>query len=109
MLPAPPMIDLGGVSMTALPPTRTVIEWVAFGYLAVVSAFLGFVAWYRGLAIGPMTQVSQVQLSRPVMSICWAALLLGESVTWTTVLGGAVVIGCAGLAVRARLFGQIRR
>lgn len=109
VLSAPLMVALGGVSMEALPPTGTVIEWIAFGYLAVVSAFLGFFAWYRGLAIGPMTQVSQVQLSQPVMTICWAALLLGESVTWATVLGGVVVIGCAGLAVRARLFGQIRR
>ena len=49
-----------------------------FAYLAVVSMFLGFFAWYRGLAIGPMAQVSQVQLVQPVMSIAWAALLLHE-------------------------------
>ena len=65
--------------------------------------YLGFFEWYRGLAIGPMTQVSQVQLIQPVMTIAWAALLLHEGLTWTTVLGGAVVIGCAALAVRIRL------
>ena len=43
--------------------------------------YLGFFAWYRGLAIGPIAQVSQVQLVQPVMSICWAALLLREEVT----------------------------
>jgi drug/metabolite transporter (DMT)-like permease len=50
-----------------------------------------------------MAQVSQVQLVQPVLSICWAALLLGEQLTWTTVLGGLVVIACAGGAVRVRL------
>lgn len=65
--------------------------------------FLGFFAWYRGLAIGPMTQVSQIQLVQPVLSIAWAALILGESLTETTLIGGAAVIACAGLAVRARL------
>jgi drug/metabolite transporter (DMT)-like permease len=65
--------------------------------------FLGFFAWYRGLAVGPIAQVSQVQLLQPVMSICWAALLLGEALTWSTALGGLAVIACAGAAVRVRL------
>ena len=56
--------------------------------------------WYHGLAIGPRTQVSEVQ---PVLSILWAGLLLGEQVTWTTILDGLAVILCAGAAVRARL------
>jgi drug/metabolite transporter (DMT)-like permease len=65
--------------------------------------YLGFFAWYRGLAIGPMARVSQVQLVQPVLSIAWAALLLREELTWTTVLGGIAVIVCAGIAVRIRL------
>jgi drug/metabolite transporter (DMT)-like permease len=50
-----------------------------------------------------MSQVSQVQLVQPVLTIGWAALLLREELTWLTVLGGAAVIACAGLAVRVRL------
>jgi drug/metabolite transporter (DMT)-like permease len=50
-----------------------------------------------------MTQVSQIQLIQPVLSICWAGLLLGETLTWTTIAGGLVVILCAGTAVRIRL------
>lgn len=76
--------------------------WMAFAYLGVVSMFLGFFAWYRGLAIGPMTTVSQVQLAQPVFGIAWAALLLGENVGWSTVGGGLAVIACAALAVRTR-------
>ncbi|MFC6354499.1 DMT family transporter [Luethyella okanaganae] len=100
---APLMIVLTAVAWVQQPPAGTPVEWAMFGYLAVVSMFLGFFAWYRGLAIGPMAQVSQVQLVQPVLSILWAALLLHEELTWPTILGGIVVILCAGIAVRTRL------
>ena len=103
VLAAPLMLALAAVSAAAQPPQATPVQWAAFGYLAVVSMFLGFFAWYRGLAVGPIAQVSQVQLLQPVMSICWAALLLGEALTWSTALGGLAVIARAGAAVRVRL------
>ncbi|MTE17775.1 EamA family transporter [Streptomyces sp. TRM43335] len=102
VLSAPLTTVLTGVSMSQRPPTGAPVEWAAFAYLGVVSMFLGFFAWYRGLAIGPMAQVGQVQLVQPVMSICWAALFLRERLTWPTLLGGVAVVACAGLAVRIR-------
>lgn len=103
VLSAPPMITLAGLSVSQQLPTATPVEWAAFAYLGVVSMFLGFFAWYRGLGIGPMAQVSQVQLVQPVMTISWAAVFLGEQLTWPTVLGGITVVTCAGIAVRTRL------
>ncbi|RJL21476.1 DMT family transporter [Bailinhaonella thermotolerans] len=103
VLAAPLMIALTAASAVRQPPSGTAIQWAAFAYLGVVSMFLGFFAWYRGLAIGPMAQVSQIQLVQPVMTISWAALLLRETLTWPTVLGGVAVIACAALAVRTRL------
>ncbi|GAB2549044.1 DMT family transporter [Leucobacter ruminantium] len=106
VLASPLMILLTGVAIAQHPPTATPVEWGAFAYLAAVSMFLGFFAWYRGLAIGPMAQVSQVQLTQPVMTILWAGLLLGERIGWPTILGGVAVVGCALLAVRARNSGR---
>lgn len=103
VLAAPLMVTLAGVSWVQRPPTAGPAEWAAFGYLAVVSMFLGFFAWYRGLAIGPIAQVSQVQLIQPVLSIVWAAMLLREQLTWYTVVGGLAVVLCAAIAVRTRL------
>lgn len=103
VLASPLMVVFVGISVSQQPPSGTAVQWAAFAYLGVVSMFLGFFAWYRGLAIGPMAQVSQVQLAQPVISICWAALLLGEQLTWATVVGGLAVILCAGGAVRVRL------
>jgi drug/metabolite transporter (DMT)-like permease len=100
---APLMGVLTLVALSREAPHGSPTEWLAFAYLGLVSMFLGFFAWYRGLAIGPMAQISQVQLVQPVMSITWAGLLLGEHITAATLLGGLVVIACAGTAVRARV------
>ncbi|MCU1512308.1 MAG: hypothetical protein JWO34_2148 [Arthrobacter sp.] len=103
VLASPLMVFLTALSAAHQPPSGTKAQWAALAYLGVVSMFLGFFAWYRGLAIGPMAQVSQTQLIQPVLSICWAGLLLGETLGWTTVIGGLAVILCAGAAVRVRL------
>lgn len=102
VLCSPVMASLTVASAMQNPPSGTPIQWAAFGYLGLVSMFLGFFAWYRGLAIGPMARVSQVQLVQPVLSITWAALLLGEPVTVRTAVGAMVVVVCAGAAIRVR-------
>ncbi|MFE2655463.1 DMT family transporter [Brevibacterium sp. NPDC059310] len=103
VLSAPVTLTLTIVAIVAQPPTGTVGQWASFAYLCVISMFLGFFAWYRGLAIGPMAQVSQIQLVQPVMSIAWAALLLGEHLDVPTLLCGTAVIASAALTVRTRL------
>lgn len=103
VLAAPLMIALTVASVVSEAPAASTSQWLAFAYLACVSMFLGFFAWYRGLAIGPMAQVSQVQLVQPVLSILWAGLLLREQVGWATVVSGLVVVACARSAVRTRL------
>jgi len=92
---------LGGLA-SGLPDAGPA-SWLAFAYLAVVSQFLGFFAWYRGLAIGPIARVSQTQLIQPVMSIIWATLILGEQLDLLVWVGALVVLVCASLAVRARI------
>ncbi len=103
VLASPLMLALAAVAVVRQAPDATAPQWACFGYLSAVSMFLGFFAWYRGLAIGPMAKVSQVQLLQPLLSLCWAALLLGERIGWLTAVGGLVVIACAGGAVRSRL------
>ncbi|MGV8875073.1 MAG: DMT family transporter [Rhodococcus sp. (in: high G+C Gram-positive bacteria)] len=100
---------LAGFAWWQQPSTAGASEWAAFAYLAVVSMYLGFFAWYRGLAIGPMSSVSQIQLIQPVLTICWAAIILREGLTWPVVVGGAAVIVCATVAVRTRMSPSVRQ
>jgi drug/metabolite transporter (DMT)-like permease len=99
----PFMAPLTAVNTLLEPLSTDPIAWLCFLYTAIFSMFLGFFAWYRGLAIGPMTTVSQVQLSQPVFTLLWSALILGEILTPDILLGGAVIISLAFIAVRARV------
>lgn len=67
-------------------------SWWAFVYLAVFSMWLGFFAWYRGLAIGGAVRVSQTQLVQPFLSLLMAVPLLGERLDGITLGFGLAVI-----------------
>ncbi len=66
--------------------------WAAFGYVALFSMWLGFFAWYRGLALGGTVRVSQVQLLQPFLSLLFAVPLLGERLEPVTVAFSLAVI-----------------
>jgi drug/metabolite transporter (DMT)-like permease len=66
--------------------------WWGFAYVAVFSMWLGFFAWYRGLAIGGTVRVSQVQLMQPFLGMLFAVPLLGESIDAVTLAFAAAVI-----------------
>jgi drug/metabolite transporter (DMT)-like permease len=66
--------------------------WLGFGYVAVVSQLLAFFAWYRGLALGGVARVSQIQLLQPLLTLAASALLLHEQVTLATLLVALVVV-----------------
>ena len=59
--------------------------WAGFAYVAVVSQFLAFFAWYRGLALGGVARVGQMQLFQPFLTLFESSLLLGETITLPTV------------------------
>jgi drug/metabolite transporter (DMT)-like permease len=61
-------------------PAQTVqpAAWLGFAYVALFSMWLGFFAWYRGLALGGTVRVSQVQLVQPFLSALAAVPILGE-------------------------------
>lgn len=72
--------------------TISLQAWGGFAYVAVFSMWLGFFAWYRGLALGGTVRVSQVQLLQPFLSMLFAVPLLGETLDATTVGFGLAVM-----------------
>ncbi|CAI8846968.1 DMT family transporter [Pseudomonas donghuensis] len=72
--------------------------WWAFGYVSLFSQFIGFFAWYAGLALGGIARVSQIQLLQIFFTIALSALFFGEQVepiTWVFAAGviATVVLG----------------
>jgi drug/metabolite transporter (DMT)-like permease len=66
--------------------------WLAFGYVTLFSQFIGFFAWYAGLAMGGIARVGQVQLLQIFFTMALSALFFGEHVSASTWLYAAAVI-----------------
>lgn len=66
--------------------------WVGFSYVTVFSMWLGFFAWYRGLALGGAVRVSQVQLLQPFLGMVFAVPILGEHLDLLTVVFAIAVV-----------------
>ena len=66
--------------------------WAGFVYLGVFSMWMGFFAWYRGLALGGALRVSQTQLLQPFFSILASIPLLGEPLDAVTLGFAAAVV-----------------
>lgn len=83
--------------------------WAGFGYVAVVSMWLGFLAWYRALALGGTVRISQLQLLQPFLSMLAAVLLLGERLDVLTLGFAAAVLAIVFLARRMPVHAAQRR
>ncbi|MET0855507.1 MAG: DMT family transporter [Telluria sp.] len=78
--------------------------WIGFAYVSVFSMFIGFFFWYRGMAVGGIARVGQVQLVQPFLTLVGAALLLGEPLEWSNFVFAFAVIAvvAAGRKMQVR-------
>ncbi len=74
--------------------------WLGFAYVSLFSMWIGFFAWYRGLALGGTLRVSQVQVLQPFLSMLFAVPLLGESLDAMTMVFAAAVLAVVWLGKR---------
>jgi len=100
-LPVTGTVTVGAVSATGFAPGAEALG--GFAYVSTVSMFLGFFAWYAGLARGGVARVGQVQLLQPLLTLGWSALLLGEAVSPGTLLAAVGVLASVAATQRARI------
>ncbi|MFB9263337.1 DMT family transporter [Bradyrhizobium erythrophlei] len=74
--------------------------WLGLSYVSVFSMLVGFVFWYRGLALGGIASVGQLQLLQPFFGLGLAGLLLHEQVPWTMIAATGLVVACVVFARR---------
>lgn len=53
--------------------------WVAFLVLSLFNSLIGFFFWYKALAIGGVSKISQIQLLQPFFTMLFAVLFFGEA------------------------------
>lgn len=66
--------------------------WIGLGYMGLFSMWLGFFAWYKGMMLAGAIAASQVQLVQPFMALFLSFLVLGEPLTWITLLFASALI-----------------
>ncbi|MFC3724967.1 DMT family transporter [Neoaquamicrobium sediminum] len=91
------------LALATLPDTLADVQmpaWIGLAYVSVFSMLVGFVFWYRGLALGGISGVGQLQLLQPFFGLALAGLLLGEPVAWSMIAVTALVVLCVAGAKR---------
>lgn len=91
------------IALANLPQTWSGIgapAWLGLGYVSVFSMLVGFVFWYRGLALGSIAGVGQLQLLQPFFGLGLAAMLLHEPVAWPMIAVTGLVVLCVAGARR---------
>ncbi len=91
------------IALATLPQTWSGIStpaWLGLGYVSVFSMLVGFVFWYRGLALGGIAGVGQLQLLQPFFGLGLAAMLLHEPVAWPMIAVTGLVVLCVAGAKR---------
>ena len=68
--------------------------WLGLGYVTVFSMLIGFMAWYRGLALGGIAAVGQLQLFQPFAALLLTAVLLREPIAPGMVVAMLAVLAC---------------
>ncbi|QPC87682.1 EamA family transporter [Mesorhizobium sp. NBSH29] len=85
------------LALYTMPSTLSGISgpaWASFAYVSVFSMLIGFVFWYRGLALGGIAAVGQLQLLQPFFGLALAGLLLREEVSPMMFLVTLAVVCC---------------
>ena len=83
----------------------SISAWLGLFYVSLFSMFIGFIFWYRGLALGGIAAVGQLQLLQPFLGLLLAALLLHETISTGMLL---TTFGADLCVAGARKFSQPR-
>jgi drug/metabolite transporter (DMT)-like permease len=103
VISAPISFPVAALAATGSDLNASADAWLGFAYVTAVSAFLGFFAWYAGLARGGVAKIGQVQLVQPLLTLAWSAALLGEHVGAATLVAALAVVASVVATQRARV------
>jgi drug/metabolite transporter (DMT)-like permease len=100
LLALPMMAALALITMPGSWSAIGIPAWLGLAYVSIFSMLVGFVFWYRGLALGGIARVGQLQLLQPFFGLTLAGLLLHEPVAWTMIAATGLVVLCVAGAKR---------
>ena len=100
VLALPMMIPLALLEMPASLEAVGLHGWLGLAYVSLFSMLIGFVFWYRGLALGGTAAVGQLQLLQPFFGLMLAAFFLDEQVSGLMIIATVGIVLCVAGARR---------
>lgn len=81
--------------------TASLLDWGGIIYVALMSSLVAHAGFYWLIQRHEVSKVTPLTLLSPLFTVVFGVILLGETLTWRIVLGGAVaLIGVAIIAMR---------
>jgi drug/metabolite transporter (DMT)-like permease len=92
-----PMLVFASPELLAAVPTMTAAQIGAVAFLAIPATFLAVAAWNFGAARMSNAAAGMFLYVQPIVAAIGGMLILGETITWPLLAGGALII--AGVAI----------
>jgi drug/metabolite transporter (DMT)-like permease len=102
----------GGLILTAVsaasgvlsdfdPASVSLESWLGLAYLVVAGSLVGYTAYMWLLRAAPTSLVGTYAYVNPIVAVLLGTLILGETLTWRTFVGGGIILASVALIVRA--------
>lgn len=85
-----PLLAVGSNAARLLPSSAG--GWLSVGFLGFFCSGLAYVFWYDALAEAEAAAVASFIYVEPIVTVVLAAALIGETITWPVVCGGATIL-----------------
>jgi drug/metabolite transporter (DMT)-like permease len=92
---------LSGERWSALTAHASADSLLALAYLALFGSILAFTAYVWLLQNAPISQISTYAYVNPVVAVSLGALILGETITAVTLIGGAIIVVAVSVVIRS--------
>jgi drug/metabolite transporter (DMT)-like permease len=86
---------------TVHPASISLESWLGLAYLVGAGSLLGFTAYMWLLRAAPTSLVGTYAYVNPVVAVLLGTVVLGEPLTWRTLVGGAIIVASVALIIRA--------
>ncbi|WP_262695243.1 DMT family transporter [Kordiimonas aquimaris] len=92
LIAALPFLGIATFFVPPIPLSIDVVSFGAFTYLALMSQLIGFILWYKGMALAGIARVSQLQLLQLFLTVIAANLILSEPIDGEIATFGSLVV-----------------
>jgi drug/metabolite transporter (DMT)-like permease len=96
------LVPLLSTSFLTQVESLSTLGWASVLYLAVLSTVLGYLLFYTLVSRGAVSRLSVQLYLAPIVSVVGGVLLLNESVTLFTVMGGVLLLLAVALVTSVR-------